>query len=62
MVEKAAFWGTPEAAAAFGKRFIDAGATFVGVVDILPLATGQEGWMPSIQRSIEVCRLLKETV
>lgn len=59
MVEKAAFWGTPESAAAFGKKFVDAGATFVGVVDILPLATGQDGWMPSVQRCINVCRLLK---
>ena len=59
MVDKAAFWGTPQEAAAFGRRFVDAGATFVGIVDVMPLATGQDGWMPSIQRSIDVCRLLK---
>lgn len=59
MVEKSAFWGTPAEAAAFGQQFIDAGASFVGVLDVMPLATGPAGWPDSIARSIEVCRLLK---
>lgn len=60
LVEKAAFWGTPEEAAAFGRKFIDAGATFVGVLDVLPLGLGPQAWPDSIRRSIDVCRLLKQ--
>jgi phthiodiolone/phenolphthiodiolone dimycocerosates ketoreductase len=59
MCAKSATWGTPEEAAKVGQGFIEAGATFVGLLDIMPLHTGAEGFPASIRRMLEVAGRLK---
>jgi phthiodiolone/phenolphthiodiolone dimycocerosates ketoreductase len=60
MVERAMHIGTPAECAAIAQGFIDAGATFIGVVDVLPLIWGPEKAEEAMGRSIEFCRILKE--
>jgi len=59
MCAKSATWGTPEAAAKVGRDWIEAGATFVGLLDIMPLHTGAEGFPGSMGRMLEVAGHLK---
>ena len=47
--------------AAYAQGFVDAGATQVSVIDILPMALMPvEEQLTALSRSIEVCRILKE--
>lgn len=59
MCAKSATWGTPAECAAVGRDFVEAGATFVGVLDVMPLYTGPDGLPASIGRMLEVCGHLK---
>ena len=60
MVERTYVTGTPADAAAVYKDYVDAGATWVSVVDIMPILLPPEEAATAMSRSIEVCRLLKE--
>jgi phthiodiolone/phenolphthiodiolone dimycocerosates ketoreductase len=59
MCAKSATWGTPEDAAKVGRDWVEAGATFVGLLDIMPLHTGAEGFASSLGRMLEVAGRLK---
>ena len=59
MCRKSATWGSPADCAAVGRDWIEAGATFVGVLDVMPLHTGAEGFPLSIGRMLEVAARLK---
>jgi phthiodiolone/phenolphthiodiolone dimycocerosates ketoreductase len=61
MMEKAFCYGEPADVAAYAQGFVDAGATQVSVIDILPIAlVPLEEQMSALGRSIEVCRILKD--
>ena len=59
MSEKSWIYGTPKKVAADLKAYVDAGATWVVVIDMLPCLLEAAESMTAVQRSIEVCRLLK---
>lgn len=59
MCERSATWGTAEQAAKVGQEWIAAGATFVGLLDIMPLHTGPAEFPASTARLLDVARRLK---
>ena len=59
-VEKSVAYGTPKQVAEQIQAYVDAGVTWVGVNDILPSVLEPEDAMNAFQRTIEVCRLLKQ--
>jgi phthiodiolone/phenolphthiodiolone dimycocerosates ketoreductase len=59
MVEKSFLCGTPADAAKALQPYVEAGATHVGVCDLLPLSTGLEEAMASIGRLLDICEALK---
>jgi len=59
MSEKSWIYGTPKKVAADLRAYVDAGATWVVVIDMLPCLLEAAESMTAVQRSIEVCRLLK---
>lgn len=59
MCVKSATWGTPEQAVKVGRDWIEAGATFVGLLDIMPLHTGAAGFPQSLSRLLQVAAGLK---
>lgn len=60
MSEKSWFFGTPAEVAAQLTPFIDAGVTWINVIDALPMVLPLEEAHLGIPRQIEVCRLLKK--
>jgi phthiodiolone/phenolphthiodiolone dimycocerosates ketoreductase len=60
-VEKSYLYGTPAQVAAQIQPFVDAGVTWVGILDVMPALLQPEEAMGAIHRSIEVCRLLKQS-
>lgn len=61
MMDQAFCYGTAADVAAYAQGFVDAGATQVSVIDILPMALMPvEEQLTALSRSIEVCRILKE--
>lgn len=59
MTEKSFVYGTPESVAHQVSRYVDAGATWVSVCDILPLVLDPEDAQQGFERSREVCARLK---
>ena len=59
-VEKSYLYGTPQKVAAEMKAFADAGATWIGVLDVMPALLQPAEAATAMARSIEVCRLLKQ--
>jgi phthiodiolone/phenolphthiodiolone dimycocerosates ketoreductase len=57
--EKTWIWGTPQKVAGDLQAYIDAGATAVGILDVMFDTLAPEEALASVQPSIEVCRLLK---
>ena len=51
--------GSPKEVATTLQDYIEAGATWVSMVDMMPLVLPQEEALTALGRSIEVCRLLK---
>lgn len=60
MSEKTWFHGTPEKVAADLQAYVDAGATWVSVIDILPTVLDPEDTQRALPRTLEVCRILKQ--
>ncbi|MCU1359231.1 MAG: Coenzyme F420-dependent N5,N10-methylene tetrahydromethanopterin reductase-related flavin-dependent [Ilumatobacteraceae bacterium] len=61
LVDHAIDYGEPASVAANIQGYIDAGVTYVSVVDLLPpLMLPLEEQLPAMSRSIEVCALLKK--
>lgn len=60
MTEQMWINGTPQEVAAKIQPFIDAGATWVQVIDSLPAVLTPEDAAQSIPRCVEVCRILKD--
>ena len=60
MSRKSWIYGTPQKAASQLQGFIDAGVTWVATVDILPALLDAEASAAALQRSIEVCQLIKQ--
>ena len=60
MSEKTWMYGTPAVVAKDLYRYMDAGATWINVIDMLPLLLPLEEQAAALPRSIEVCRLLKQ--
>jgi phthiodiolone/phenolphthiodiolone dimycocerosates ketoreductase len=60
MSEKTWLYGTPEKVAANLQAYVDAGATWVSVIDILPTVLDPEDAPRALPRTLEVCRVLKE--
>jgi phthiodiolone/phenolphthiodiolone dimycocerosates ketoreductase len=59
MVSKAMYTGSPEKVAARAQEFVDAGATFVGLVDFLPFVLPLDEHPAVMGRLLDVCRRLK---
>ena len=58
-VEKSYLYGAPEKVAAEIQGFVDAGVTWVGILDVMPaMLTAEEG-PQALGRSIKLCELLK---
>jgi phthiodiolone/phenolphthiodiolone dimycocerosates ketoreductase len=59
-VRRSLYWGSPDEVAAIAQQFVDAGATFVGLADILPLAApSEEAAAESLARTLSVAGRLK---
>jgi phthiodiolone/phenolphthiodiolone dimycocerosates ketoreductase len=56
---RSATWGTPENAARVAEGFIQAGATFVGLLDLMPMHVGPDAFAPSLGRVLEVAGRIK---
>ena len=59
MSVKSATWGRPADAANVAEGFIQAGATFVGLLDLMPMHLGEAGFAPSLGRALEVAGRIK---
>lgn len=59
MAARSFVYGTPESVAAQAQPYLDAGATWVSVCDILPLALEPEDAQKGLARNIEICSRLK---
>lgn len=59
MSARAFVYGTPESVAAQVQPYVDAGATWVSVCDILPLALEPEDAQLGLARNLEICSRLK---
>jgi phthiodiolone/phenolphthiodiolone dimycocerosates ketoreductase len=58
--EKSYLYGSPQQVANTIKRFVEAGVTWVGVLDVMPIMLQPEEAGTAVRRAIEVCRLLKQ--
>ena len=58
-VEKSYLYGTPEKVAAEIRAFVDAGVTWVGILDVMPAMLAAEEGPQALARSIRVCAQLK---
>jgi phthiodiolone/phenolphthiodiolone dimycocerosates ketoreductase len=61
MARHAYFCGNPADVAARAREFVEAGATFVGIADMLPLALGPEHAEASIGRAVQISGALKHS-
>lgn len=61
MVRKSVYSGSPEDIAEIAQEFVDAGATFVGVVDVLPMMLPLSDLATAPQRWLQVCAALKQS-
>ena len=59
MVRKSLHVGTPEQLRELNQRFIDQGASFVGMIDMTPLALGPAQAQESVRRNLEIFAGLK---
>ncbi len=59
MSEKTWFFGTPAEVAKVLGQYADAGATWINIIDGLPMVLPLEEQAAALPRAIEVCRLLK---
>ena len=59
--EKSFLFGTASKIAADIQPYVDAGVTWVGVLDFIPMLLEPAESAAALARSIEVCRLLKQT-
>ena len=59
-VEKSYLYGTPEKVADQLKPFVEAGVTWVGILDVMPMMLEPAEAATSVDRSIEICRRLKQ--
>lgn len=60
MSRKAWMLGTPQECADQVQEYIDAGVSWINLVDLLPLALDPEQAPEALRRQIEFCRILKE--
>ncbi|MGH3556324.1 MAG: LLM class flavin-dependent oxidoreductase [Mycobacterium sp.] len=60
MCRRGWFWGNPKEVASSIQAYVDAGATWVSVGDMMPLLLPVEHAPASIDRQIETCRILKQ--
>lgn len=60
MVEKSFFIGSPPEIADAASQFVDGGANFVGIVDVLPLLLDPAEGEAAFGRSVQACALLKQ--
>jgi phthiodiolone/phenolphthiodiolone dimycocerosates ketoreductase len=60
MAEKSFVFGTPESVAEQVQQYVDAGATWVSVCDILPLILDPADAQGGLARNIDVCARLKK--
>jgi phthiodiolone/phenolphthiodiolone dimycocerosates ketoreductase len=60
MSRKSWMYGTPKKVAAQVQTYIDAGVTWVAIVDLLPTTLEPEQQAAALGRSIELCRLIKQ--
>jgi phthiodiolone/phenolphthiodiolone dimycocerosates ketoreductase len=60
MAEKSFVFGTPESVAEQVQQYVDAGATWVSVCDILPLILAPADAQGGLARNIDVCARLKK--
>lgn len=60
MVRKSYFVGTPEDVAAQLQPFLEAGTTWVGITDYMPITLPLEAGQQAIERSIELLGLVKQ--
>ena len=59
MSEKTWLYGTPDEVASDLQAYVDAGATWVSVIDILPTVLEPDDAQNALGRTLEVCSLLK---
>ena len=59
IVDRSYVQGTPEEVAAEVQTYVDAGATWVSVCDLMPLVLEPEDAQQALGRNIEICRRLK---
>ncbi|MFZ0714096.1 MAG: LLM class flavin-dependent oxidoreductase, partial [Mycobacterium sp.] len=60
MAGKSFVWGTPESVARQVQQYVDAGATWVSVCDILPLLLDPVDAQAGLARNIDICARLKK--
>lgn len=60
MARKSFHVGTPDQMTRFCQGYVDAGANFVGIIDMTPLALGPADAMDSVRRSVKVYDALKK--
>jgi phthiodiolone/phenolphthiodiolone dimycocerosates ketoreductase len=59
MVAKCMYTGTPEDVAGVAQQFVEAGATFVGLVDFVPFILPPEEHPAALPRLLDICGRLK---
>jgi alkanesulfonate monooxygenase SsuD/methylene tetrahydromethanopterin reductase-like flavin-dependent oxidoreductase (luciferase family) len=59
--EKTWIHGTPDSVASQLQAYADAGATWIGVLDLLPFVLEIDDAQAALPRSLEVCRHLKNS-
>lgn len=60
MVRKAYHCGTPQQLTKLGQEYVEAGANFIGTLDLTPLVLGPAEGEPSLRRGIEMYAALKK--
>ena len=60
MAEKSWIYGTPGQVGEELTRYVEAGADWIGIYDMLPFTLSHDEQLAAAQRSIEVCRILKQ--
>ena len=59
-VEKSYLYGSPQQVAKKIQAFVDVGVTWIGVIDVMPALIKPEEAPAAMQRSIDVCKYLKQ--
>ncbi|MEB3070318.1 hypothetical protein K5L39_14095, partial [Mycolicibacter sp. MYC017] len=60
MCRRGWFWGNPKEVASSIQAYVDAGATWVSVGDMMPLLLPADEAPAALERQIETCRILKQ--